>query len=495
MKENYLAVDLGSSNGKMVLAGLAETGRLELQEVGRFQTPRIWIGGHLCIDIYRIYEEICTLLIQLGKKGIEIRSMGVDSWASDFGIVNTSGDLIGLPVFYRDARTSGMPEEVEKVISYESLYHLTTQRRTQDTTLCQLLALQKEHPEVLEGGNRFMHIGDLLMYLFSGKVCSEISVASYSQLFSMKRKTWEDAAFDLFGLPKTLQPPVIEGGTCLGRITEQQARKYGTNRFEVIAPAVHDTSSAGVAVPALPGENWAFIATGSWYLVSMELEKPADPALSYRYNLSNTGLAFGKTLLKRNVCAMWIIQECRRMWNHMGIPCDYPMIAALADRAVPFCAVIDTDDLCFYNPENMVESVVEYLRRTGQAEVRPDDIGQIARIVYESIAYKCRYALDALIQTTGRSVDVLYVIGGSSRVAFLNQMLASAMNREIVTGPAEASSVGNVLLQAYGSGRLTQEEVRRTVRETFRMERFYPNDAQKWDEHYAKFLQICKETL
>lgn len=492
MNQQYVAVDLGSSNGKILLASLGDDGALHMEEAGRFATPRVWAGGHLCINVYGVYEEICRTLAALGKKQIPVRSIGVDAWVSDFGVVGAHGDMRGLPVFYRDKRTNGMPEEVEKVIGYRELYGLTRQRRTQDTTLCQMIALLKERPDAFAKGDRIMHLGDLLMYFFSGRVCSEISAASYSQLFDMGKQRWEDRVFDLFGIPKSIQPPIVHGGEYLGRISKEQASFLGTNQFDVVAPAVHDTSSAGVAVPAEEGTNWAFIATGSWYLVSMELEQPADSELSYRYNLSNTGLAFGKTLLKRNVCAMWLIQECRRQWEKMGLTCDYPTIAALAGKAVPFYAIVDTEDNSFYNPENMVESVLDYLRKTGQRVPAGEDIGQIARIIYESIAFKCRYALGTLKKTTGRPVDTVYVIGGASGVAFLNQMLADVMNIEVVAAPGEASAAGNVLMQAVGTGELKDEaEVRLVAGRTFPTKRYAPENAGAFDWKYPEFLQLC----
>lgn len=492
MRQQYLAVDMGSSNGKIMSAELDADKKLRLQEVGRFPTPRVWMNGHLCIDIYRIYDEVCRTLSRLGRDGTMIKSLGADSWSSDFGLVAAKGGLLGLPVFYRDKRTNGMPKEVERVISYRELYELSTQRRIQDATLCQLLAVKKETPEILRQGYKMMHLGDLLMYFFTGKICSEVSVASYSQMFSMKKMAWENQVFDLFDIPRDIQPQIVQAGDCLGCISAEHAKMLGVNQFEVIAPAVHDTSSAGVAVPVDDRKNWAYLATGSWYLVSMELDAPADTELSYRYNLSNTGLAFGKTLLKRNVCAMWIIQECRRVWERGKLACDYAAITTLAENAKPFLAMIDPDDNCFYNPENMVEAVQQFLRRTGQKVPAGDDIGQIARIVYESIAFKCRYSLETLKRTTGRSVDTLYAVGGSSGVAFLNQMIASALNTVLLTGPQEASAIGNILLQAVGSGELhSEEEAREVVRRSFPGSTFYPEKAWEWDNRYQEFLQLC----
>ena len=492
MEKQYLAVDMGSSSGKVLLAELTTEKRIQMREVGRFATPRVFLRGHICINVYEVYEKICQALECLGREGIVLSSLGIDSWVGDFGIVNHQGELLGLPVFYRDKRTEGMTEEVEARISYRELYGLTGQRRIRDSTLCQLLAVKKGHPELLEGGNKIMHLGDLLMYFFSGRVCSEISAASYSQLFNMKKQKWENKVFELFGLPKSIQPPVLWSGQCLGRISEELAGRLGTSRFEIVAPPVHDTAAAGMAVPAKEGERWAFISTGSWYLVGMELSEPADPGLSFHYQLSNTGLAFGKTLVKRNVCAMWMLQECRRIWDRQGISCDYVSIAARAAKAEPFYGFVDTDSEAFYSPENMAEAVASWLKETRQPAVAQDNIGQIARIIYESIAFKCRYGLESLERAAATNVDVVYVVGGTSGVDFLNEMLASALNLPVITGVREAAAVGNVLMQAAGCGELAGErEVREIAGRISPMKRFEPKETVKWDLHYRGFLQIC----
>lgn len=492
MAKKYIAVDVGSSNGKIYTGWITEKRKLEVQEAGRFETPRTMFEGHLCINIYRIYDEVLRVLKKLGREGEEIASLGVDTWSSDFGIIDTEGVLQGLPVFYRDKRTENTMEYVEEKIGYRNLYELTTQRKLKDTTLHQLIALLRENPKALSDGKQILFLGDLLMYMLSGRAVSEMSVASYSQVFSMKKGCWEDKVFDIFDIPKSAQPAVIQAGERIGEIRKEIAAWCGVNVFDIVAPAVHDTSSAGVAVPAKEGEKWAFIATGTWFLVSMELDRPADTELSFQYNLSNTGLAFGKTLCKRNVMAMWLIQECRRKWTEMGIEIDYPGILRRAMLARPFAAVLDTEYETFFNPEDMPRAIVDYLRETGQGELDKTNIGQIARIIYESVAFKCAYALNALRKTTGKEVDILYIIGGTSAVDELNQFIANAADTEVVAGVKEASSVGNMLLQAYGMGEVgSEEEIREIVRNTFPQKRFTPQDVQEWRNQYKKFCDIC----
>ena len=492
MYGKHFAVDLGSSSGKMLLGEIVDGRKVELREVGTFQTPRIWYNDHLCTNVYGVLENIGSTLRQLGKEGVRIASFGADSWSSDFGLVDPAGELVGLPVFYRDWRTYGMPEEVEKVISYEALYGLSTQRRMQDSTLCQLLAIKKEKPSLLENGNRMLFLGDLLMYFFSGRVCSELSLASYSQLFSMKNMCWENKVFDLFGLSHTLQPEVVSSCACLGSVSRRTAEQYGIERFEIVAPAAHDTSSAVAAIPVEDGRNWAFISTGSWFLVGMELEAPVGLPLCYRYNFSNTGAAFGKTMLKRNVTAMWILQECMRSWKSRGVAESYAQIQALAEQARPFAGMLDTDSIEFYSPEDMPEAICAYLKRTGQGNFAPDDVGTITRMVDEAIAFKCAYAIACMEKITGKPIEVIYVVGGASAVSLLNAMIADATNREVVTPPREATSIGNCLLQAFGCGELSsEEELRAIVRNSIPPKRYFPREHVEWARRQVGFEQHC----
>jgi sugar (pentulose or hexulose) kinase len=493
MKKKHLAVDLGSSTGKIILAEISGEKTISLQTLHSFTMPRIFINKHIYVNFYSVYETICETLRNLGRKGIYIDSLGVDSWIKDFGIVSPQGELISLPVFYRDRRTEGITEKIEKVIPYSELYKLTTQRRIPESTLGQLIMQLEENPDILKNQNKIMFPGDLVMFLFSRKICSEITAASYSQLFSMRKGNWEDKVFDLFAIPKTIQPEIVNAADCLGSISKPAADWYGINQFEIIAPAVHDTASAIAAIPVKPSEkNWAFIATGSWFLVGREMDEPADNALSFRYNFSNSSLAFGKTLLKRNIMGMWLMQECVRKWTEMGLNCDYQEIDKLTSVAAPFYAFIDTEDDSFFNPDDMPGAILIYLEKTKQAVPEKSDIGRIIRIIYESISMKCAYSLIALKTITQEPIDTLYLIGGASKIDILNRMIASATATKIITGPQQASSTGNALLQACGCGFINSaEEIREVVNNSFEQRTFLPENNGEWDKRYKYFCDLC----
>jgi sugar (pentulose or hexulose) kinase len=417
----------------------------------------------------------------------------VDSWLKDFGIVTPRGDLVGLPVFYRDHRTDGIIERIEEKIPYHDLYLMTTQRKIASSTLGQLLVLLGEDAEILNNNNKILFPADLVMFLFSGRICSELSLASGSHLFSVKKKTWEDKVFDLFSIPKTIQPEIVQAPECLGQISTSTALFYGINRFEVVAPAAHDTASAVSTIPVQPGEkDWAFIATGSWFLVGAQLDEPADGELSYRYNLSNLCMPFGKTLLQRNVMGMWLIQECCRKWTEMGLAWNYKTLDEKTASAERFTAFIDTEDPSFDNPDDMPQAIVDFLARTGQPAPEKTDIGGIARIIYESIAMKCAYGIRVLENITGNPVRTVYLIGGAVGLDFLAEMIASAVETKVITGPKQASSAGNILLQACGCSELDSlEGIREIVRNSFNRKEYMPKNSDEWRKRYRFVCDLC----
>lgn len=490
----YLVIDAGSSSGKVYLAEFNREKGMLMEEAGRFPMERSFFCGHECIDIYSIYDRICSIIKDLSRRGVRIDAMGIDSWCCDYGIIDVDSGAVTMPVFYRDTRTDGYPERVKKIMPYEEIYKLTTQREIANSTLCQLMAYKQEYPKGLSGNKKILFIGDLLMYFFTGRICSEISVASYSQMFSIEKGWWEPEIFKRFHIPEGMIPPVVGAGTILGKIKGPLARHLGAGEVSVTAPAIHDTASAAVVVPACPGENFAFLATGSWFLMSMETDHVADKEQSYQYQLSNTGMAFGKILLKKNITAMWLLQECKRQWQRMGIDLTYDEISLRAGMAKRFSCFLDTEYEGFYHPENMAAEICAYLKMTGQSVPDEKDAGQIARILYESIALQCARALDMLKSASGRQVDTVYVIGGANRSSVLNQLLSDAFGLAVKTGPSEASSMGNAFLQAYGMGEVESlEEIRTIVRQSVKTDEYKPQDTKGWAvrrREYETFLEI-----
>ena len=488
----YLVIDLGSGSGKIYLAHLTDENVMHMEEIDRFDMKRTFYQGHVSINIFYIYDRICGQIKKATENKIPIQAMGIDSWCCDYGIIDMESGTVSMPVFYRDSRTDGYTQKVSQIMDYKEIYARTTQREIPNSTLCQLLAYLTEYPGGLSGNKKILFPGDLLMYLFTGNIYSEVSAASYSQLYSIEKGGWQEEIFQTFKIPYSICPEVVNAGTIMGSIQPSLRKVLGTEDIKVVAPAVHDTASAAVAVPAKEGENWAFLATGSWFLMSMELEKTADIEKSYQYQLSNTGMAFDKILLKKNIMAMWLVQECKRQWDKEGSLLDYPMLAQMAEKAIPFFAMLDTEYDKFYHPDQMADEINTYLSVTGQRVPGPDRKGQIIRIIYEGIAFKSLEALRMLEDTTGRKIEVLYVVGGASRVRMLNQFLADATGITIIAGPSEATAMGNALLQAYGMGQITSlEEMREIAGASCIHERFEPQNHEEWITRYKEYSAIC----
>jgi rhamnulokinase len=493
MGTNHLAVDLGAGSGRVIRGRITDNGKIELEELYRFTTQSMPFGGNLTVNIYRIYEEVLRALqVYVRQYGCELGSMGVDTWGSDFGILDKNGKLIGIPVHYRDKRTQGIGSIVEKGIGYCRLYELTSCGRDPAGTLHQLIAMVQKRDASLECGKMLLFLGDLLHYFLTGNACSEYTVASFSQLYNIPKNDWEDEVFKIFEIPSGIQPPIVYPGERLGRIKREIADFVGLSQTEVIAPAVHDSSCAVLAVPTKSEGDWAFISSGTWSVVGMELDKPIINRNSYVGDISNSGMAFGRILFKKNVMGLWIIQQCMKVWDGVGVSLNYEQIVEAAAQARPFVGFIEPDKDSFFNPIDMVGAILQYLEQSGQIQIEPQDVGQISRIVFESLAMKYHYTVNLLREASGRQIDRIHIIGGGSSNELLNEFTASATCLTVFAGPTEATAIGNVMLQAYGCGELgSQDAIREKVRESFPTKCYRPKATSEWRVQYRRFLEIC----
>lgn len=493
MAKRHLAIDLGAESGR-AMVGWIDDGRLVLEEIHRFPTGCMVLAGHLVVDVYRIYEEI---LVSLGKYrqafGPELESVGVDAWGSDFGLVDGCGNLIGLPYFYRDKRSEGVGEVIEAGLGYRRLHELTNHRRTTTGTLHQLIAMERDEALSLARGQGLLFIGDIFNYFLSGNLCSEQTVASYSQMFSLRKGGWENEVFDAFRIPRDIQTRIVYPGDVLGELSGGIGQAAGLGRVRVIAPAVHDSGDAVLAVPA-EGEDWAFISSGSWSLLGIESDLPVVNEASYRGNFSNSGLPFGKVLFKLSIAGLWIIQGCRKAWSGRGSRLDYAGIAELAEKAPAFRGFIDPEAPEFFNPADMPGAISSFIESSGQGRVDSEDIGEIARIVYESLAFRYRQGIELTELASSRRIKAIHIVGGGSKVELLNRFTASATGLPVIAGPSEATAIGNLLLQAYGCGELASSvEIRRMVGESFPQTRYAPREVEAWTSHYDSFIAVCEE--
>lgn len=492
--KRHLAFDFGAESGRAIV-GTLENGVLEMEEIHRFPTGSMFVYDSLRWNIYRLYEEILTGLRKYVQRyGDELESLGVDTWGVDYAFLKEDGAIFEVPYQYRDDRTQGTAEVIRRVMGERAVYDITGIQFMNINTLNQLIAQVRNSPADFGQAKEMLFIGDTLHYLLSGEKAAEFTVASTSQMLDAIYKTWSEDIFSAFGIPAHLQPRIVFAGDILGELSQSIADLVGLRTpVRIAVPAVHDTASAAAAIPAR-GTDWAYISSGTWCMVGLETDTPVITDLSYEMNISNSGGALGRNLFLKNVMGLWIIQQCRRTWEERGMPLSYPQIVERALAAPPFAAFIDPDDDLFFAPTDSIEAVSEYLGKTEQEGVDVEDVGTVARMVYEALALKYRYVLERLVECTDKKVNALHVIGGGSKNELLNQFTADAIGIPVYAGPGEATAMGNLMLQAYACGELRSiEEVRAAVRASSVLPEFLPNRASRkaWDKAYADFCRIC----
>jgi rhamnulokinase len=446
-------------------------------------------------NIYRLYEEIINGLIKyVNRFGNELESVGIDTWGVDYGFLSKDGTLLEIPYQYRDIRTSGTDKILNKSMGNKEIYDITGIQFMTINSLNQMVAVKRDAPKMLEKVDRMLFIGDVLHYLLCGKMAAEFTVASTSQMLDAVKKDWSSEIFNTFGFPEKIKPKIIFAGDMLGYLDKEIAQEVGLkDTVKIIVPAVHDTASAATSVPA-KGDDWAYISSGTWCMVGLETDQPVINDASYQMNISNSGGSLGKNLFLKNVMGLWIIQQCKKAWNRSQAELDYPEIVEKAIKAAPFSGFIDPDDELFFAPADNIEAIKNYFDKTGQSGVDISDIGTVARIVYESLAFKYRYVVDRLKATTKKDVNVLHIIGGGAKNKLLNQFTANALGMKVITGPVEATATGNLLLQAYGCGALKSlAEIREVVRNSNDFDVYIPESSvrDRWEAAFAEYKKIC----
>lgn len=488
---NFLGFDFGASSGRAML-GTLEGGRLSIQEIHRFSNDPVELCGRLVWDLPRLIYEMKQALNKLSRMGVKLSGIGIDTWGVDFGLLDRNGSLLGLPVHYRDHRTDGMMDEVFKVIPKEELFSLTGIAFNQFNTIYQLYAMKLADDPTLPLVESMLFMPDLLAYFLTGEKGVEYTIASTSQLLDPAKRDWSEQLFDRLGLPKKLMAPVERPGAMRGVLLKEIARECGVEQVPVYAVGGHDTASAVAAVPALE-EGFAYISSGTWSLLGVEIPEPLCAPGVLRANYTNEGGVDGSIRLLKNIMGLWIIQECKREWDRRGDAVDFAGLVERAKRAPAFQAVIDVDDDVFLAPGDMPARVQDYCRRTGQSV--PEGRGEISRVIYESLALKYRWAIERLEKDIlKRPVSVLHIVGGGSKNAMLNQFTADAIKRRVVAGPGEGTVIGNLLVQAQAVGAIDgMKALRRVVADSFPVETFLPTDSAAWDAAYERYLRLIGE--
>jgi rhamnulokinase len=448
------------------------------------------VAGTLHWDVLRLWEGLKEGLCRYAAQyDAPLAGVGVDTWGVDFALLDRAGRLLGNPICYRDARTNGMLEEVTARAGRERIFARTGVQFLQINTLYQLYSMARADEPQLECAARLLMIPDLFNYWLTGRAAAEYTNASTTQFMRCGEPRWDAGLLAELGVPTHFLPEIVQPGTALATLHPELAAETGLRHAPpVIAPGSHDTASAVAAVPGLD-ERSAYISSGTWSLVGVEVGAPVVSELALALNFTNEGGVGDTTRLLKNVTGLWLLQECRRRWRREGRDYTWEQILALAEQAAPLRSLVDPDAPDFLAPGDMPAAVRAFCRRTGQPE--PQDDGAVARCCLESLALTYRWVLEAAEQLTGRTIETVRVVGGGCRNRLLNQWTADASGRALVAGPVEATALGNIMVQAVAAGALPDIAAGRSaLARSVELERFAPRPHAGWEDAYRRLREL-----
>jgi len=486
---HYIACDLGAESGRVML-GTLESGKLEIHEVHRFPNGPVRILGSLRWDTLRLFEEMKRGLRKVAESGAEAQGLSVDSWGVDYVLTRKGEPQLGIPYHYRDLRTDHVyPAKIEKA-GAARIFEETGIQFMPINTLYQLIAELEERPEMLRAAEQFLLIGDYYNYLFCGRAVAEESLASTTQLYDPRNRTWARGLMEVYGFEERLFPDVVPSGTILGPLLDEIAEETGLAGTQVVATCSHDTGAAVAAVPA-EGEDWAFLSSGTWSLIGVELPGPLVNEAVRKANFTNEAGHDGTTRFLKNIAGLWLLQESRRAWAREGKDYEYPELMKLAGEAEPLKSLVNPDAPKLAKPGQMPAKIRELCEASG--EPVPATPGELARCILESLALTYRLTFEQLRELTGRPLNRLHIVGGGSRNQLLNQAAADAIGCTVIAGPVEATAIGNVLVQAIALKDLDSlKAVRKTVRDSFEVDTYKPHHGKEWEAAYERFRKLLK---
>ena len=464
MQQYYLAIDIGASSGRHIL-GSVQDGKIVLEEIHRFPNGMSEKNGHRCWDVDKLFQEILTGMKKCKELGKIPVSVGIDTWAVDFVLLNEKDERIGDAVGYRDSRTEGMDEEVYRIIPEEELYGRTGIQKQIFNTIYQLMAVKKQSPEQLEQAKTFLMIPDYFHFLLSGVKAVEYTNASTTQLVSPDTFDWDKELMERLGYPTDIFPEIVKPGTVLGNLTEEIATQVGYS-CKVVAPATHDTGSAVLAVPA-SDSDFLYISSGTWSLMGVERRSADCSHKSKVRNFTNEGGYERRFRYLKNIMGLWMIQSVKKELNDQYSFAELCDLAAKAD----FSSRVDVNDASFLAPENMIVAVQEMCRKTGQAV--PETPGEIASCIYQSLADSYCETVQEIEEMSGRTYSRIHIVGGGSNAVYLNELTAKATGKEVYAGPGEATAIGHLAAQMLQDGVYSSvEEVRTAIGVSFDMKKY-----------------------
>jgi len=490
-QRTYLAVDLGAESGR-VITGAFDGKAVRLAELHRFANGPVYVAGTLRWDVLRLWSEIQTGLSKACEAaGPGVVSVGVDTWGVDYVLLGPGDEMLGQPYHYRDGRTAGVMQSSWSRVPRARIFAATGLQFMPINTLYQLIAQRHANPRLMDLAQRFLMMPDLFHWLLCGSQVVEFTNATTTQCFDATAQTWAFYLLREFELPVNAFGPTVLPGTSLGTLRASLAQRLGVPRLEVVAPATHDTGSAVAAVPTqMTGSaQWAYISSGTWSLMGLELPQPVLASRALDLNVTNEGGIDGTWRLLKNIMGLWLVQECRRSFERRGQAADYDALTRLAADAPPMAALVDPDAPEFLAPDDMPAAMAAWCQARGLPA--PQDAGQFVRCALESLALKYRVVLEWLEELSGGRVEVIHVVGGGSRNRLLNQFTANACGRPVLAGPVEATALGNVLVQARAAGDIgSLAQMREVVRHSTEVALYEPADRDLWNQARARFQEL-----
>ena len=459
MGKYYLAVDIGASSGRHMLASMVD-GKMQLEEVYRFPNGMDNKNGTLCWDVERLFNEIKTGLKKCKELGKIPVSMGIDTWGVDYVLLDKDNKILGETVGYRDSRTDGMDEKVYEKISPEDLYKRTGIQKQSFNTIYQLMAVKETNPEYLEQAETILMLPDYFHFLLTGVKKNEYTEATTGQLINAKTNDWDYELIDLLGYNRNMFLPVSMPGTVVGSFTKKIKDEVGFD-CTVVLPATHDTGSAVLAVPT-NDDDAVYISSGTWSLMGIERKEPDCSVESMKANFTNEGGYDHRFRFLKNIMGLWMIQSVKKEFTE---DLSFAEICDMASKeTIP--SIVDCNDDCFLAPKSMIKEVQNFCRKTDQKV--PETIAEISSVIYNSLAKCYADTVKEIEEITGKKYDTIYVVGGGSNAEYLNQLTAKYTGCRVSAGPSEATAIGNIMVQMLHDGVFKDlPEARTCVRDSF----------------------------
>lgn len=487
-ERKYLAFDFGASSGRAYI-GAFDGEKIFIEEIHRFSNDPVIMGKTMYWDILRLFHEIKLSLIKAKKFG-EIRSIGIDTWGVDFGLIRNNGALVDNPVHYRDSRTVGMLEKAFKKINKSEFYSITGNQFMEINTAFQLLSLIENDRVQLERAQTMLLMPDLFNYLLTNEKKCEMSIASTTQLFDQKKKCWSEKVVKALGIKEEILPEIIPSGSIVGEITDELCQELDIKKIKVVAVCGHDTQDAMLSVPASE-EDFIFISCGTWSLFGTELSEPLMSDKAYELNVTNETGFGGRISFLKNIIGLWLIQESKRAFHKQGKDYSFADMERMARQADGFKCFIDPDDPLFTPAGNIPERVRRYCIKTNQYVPQSD--GEVIRCIYESLAYKYKSSFEEIKLCTGKDYNRIYIVGGGVKDSFLCQLTADSCGREVVSGSDQATVLGNLACQLISDGEISDiKSAREIMKASCNAVKYKPQDSSQWLAEYERFKEVTQ---